>query len=1166
MVKCLFLILLISEGFIVTLSAKLKVYYVQPTEPHDSASCVNKSSCPTGQQCHTMDYYASNSRTYFSPADNASIVLYFLCGVHTLTRNLFVYNLSTFSMVGTEQAASVVVNMPVRILSYHEESFFTFTNIKKMEIDNLTINVLSIGFKGVNCHLMIRKSNLRGYSGFRTSLVSVLNITHSITSLVNCTLKQNIFVRTTALGVLTLKNCLVERYNHATHSAIQIINSTIVLSGNVQFINNVPVEFAEHSLCGGVLRMSDSNLYIKKAANVSFTSNVASVYGGAVYAEDCRINIFGNLLFINNSAGWEGGAIYMFSSTINLKTNAMVKFLNNSSPHAGAISMIQSQFDVENAHLSFLRNSAKSDGGALQLHSSNLNISNSSFVDFIDNSAGLLGGSALLILARLCVSTNTQVLFANNTAMQGGAAYLYSTVIKITSGSVCIINNTALDVGGGLYTVVQPNAPCFYYPAVGYMRYVNGTIQFEGNLAKNGIGQHIYGSSIHDSRCNYEYNHYNNHPEKPFCHLYHKIFSFHPDPTDNPSVVSSHAVRVCLCDSNGVPKCAQLSKVFVTDIFVYSGETFRLSIAIVGYDFGTTKGTIHSGFVQLNGSLSSQRLLPFQYNQWTDSIQCTNFNYTVFSFSKREVMYLHAHKVSVVYGNITSMGQSIQNWHQNYCIDESLLTTPIFLNITFLPCPPGFHQEDTNGQPSGCICYQVLTDHNFKCLFINKTGYHIWNSSMWVSVTDRVLYYNLHCPLEYCKSGIKVVNLGKEPDAQCAFNHAGTLCGGCQTNYSLAIGSSRCIHCSNNNNITLFLFFAAAGAILVFFILALNLTVTQGLINGLVFYANILWTYKPVWLPHQPNVVVSVIQVFIAWLNLDFGIESCFIRDLNALWKTWLQFLFPLYIWAIAGGIIVVARHSSRITELIGNRAVPLLATLCLLSYMKLLRTVIQALAFAMLKSDPEGYGHAVWYLDGNYSYCKPPHAYLLIAALLALVLLWCPYTLILFSVQWLRRVSHLKCLRWITKFTPFYDACFAPLKDKHQYWFGVLLLVRGVLLLIYSLTFTITPDINLLILIVVLMVLLLYTLILRVYKRKSVKILESLLLGNLIVLSGSTKLVNDRSIILVTSIGLAFVQFCGIVLWSLIKPCVERNRQSYVNLEDTISSDFIHTRVITNS
>ena len=108
---------------------------------------------------------------------------------------------------------------------------------------------------------------------------------------------------------------------------------------------------------------------------------------------------------------------------------------------------------------------------------------------------------------------------------------------------------------------------------------------------------------------------------------------------------------------------------------------------------------------------------------------------------------------------------------------------------------------------------------------------------------------------------------------------------------------------------------------------------TQGLINSLLFYANILWTYKPVWFSPQQIIFVSVVQIFVAWLNLDFGIESCFVHNLDALWKTWLQFLFPLYIWTIAGCIIVVACHSSRITELIGNRAVPLLATLFLFSY-----------------------------------------------------------------------------------------------------------------------------------------------------------------------------------------------------------------------------------------
>ena len=48
--------------------------------------------------------------------------------------------------------------------------------------------------------------------------------------------------------------------------------------------------------------------------------------------------------------------------------------------------------------------------------------------------------------------------------------------------------------------------------------------------------------------------------------------------------------------------------------------------------------------------------------------------------------------------------------------------------------------------------------------------------------------------------------------------------------------------------------------------------------------------------------------------------------------------------------------------------------------------------------------------------------------------------------------------------------------------------------------------------------------------------IFESLLLGNLIVLSGSTKLVPNRSTALIVSIGFAFAQFCAIVVWSFAK------------------------------
>ena len=86
----------------------------------------------------------------------------------------------------------------------------------------------------------------------------------------------------------------------------------------------------------------------------------------------------------------------------------------------------------------------------------------------------------------------------------------------------------------------------------------------------------------------------------------------------------------------------------------------------------------------------------------------------------------------------------------------------------------------------------------------------------------------------------------------------------------------------------LLLAFAAAGVLLVFFILALNLTVTQGLINGVIFYANIVWAYKIVLLPleRQENHWLVFLQIFLAWLNLDIEIESCFFVGLNAYWKT----------------------------------------------------------------------------------------------------------------------------------------------------------------------------------------------------------------------------------------------------------------------------------------
>ena len=66
--------------------------------------------------------------------------------------------------------------------------------------------------------------------------------------------------------------------------------------------------------------------------------------------------------------------------------------------------------------------------------------------------------------------------------------------------------------------------------------------------------------------------------------------------------------------------------------------------------------------------------------------------------------------------------------------------------------------------------------------------------------------------------------------------------------------------------------------------------------------------------------------------------------------KAWLQFLFPVYLWIMVGLIVVLAHYSSRMGRLIGSNSVPVLATLFLLSYAKLLRIIISIVSFTFIE------------------------------------------------------------------------------------------------------------------------------------------------------------------------------------------------------------------------
>lgn len=151
-------------------------------------------------------------------------------------------------------------------------------------------------------------------------------------------------------------------------------------------------------------------------------------------------------------------------------------------------------------------------------------------------------------------------------------------------------------------------------------------------------------------------------------------------------------------------------------------------------------------------------------------------------------------------------------------------------------------------------------------------------------------------PFDYCQTSNDTISI-LSPDDQCANYRSGILCGACQENYSIVLGGSKCMRCTSEYTfIWITILLAAAGIALIAFLLICNITISAGTLNGLIFYANVVSISG---LMNLRNCFVH--SVFIAWVNLDLGIETCFYPGMDSYQKTWLQFAFPIIYMATCG-------------------------------------------------------------------------------------------------------------------------------------------------------------------------------------------------------------------------------------------------------------------------
>ena len=845
------------------------------------------------------------------------------------------------------------------------------------------------------------------------------------------------------------------------NGAVYAFNSEVTFEGSTIFSNNYHL---------APIYAVQSQIHFNSTEGITITNNTASL-GGGIYLRESTMTVSHPIEISQNTADY-GGGIYAYLSSIEFNSEKVNKQImitnNNASQSGGGICAIASTIKISRSHVIIDSNTALVNGGGMYLEQNSrvtllkhkiegeqyiyqieielfsfeviLKISNNLaqygggiFVE--DKTAGeglyMCSGSATEIAS---FSFDNSECFIQTIALyeMGYQDFVYFTVPNFLN--IFLLNNTATITGnaifGGLFDrcTLNQQAEAKQFDSIG-LDYISKTVAFGNGIPPLGENRlcdrewrsnHQLGQTRTDTNCFYKDTYYH----KLFAlmcisydiDLYFNLELLKKFKNNNIcfsenlifSSVSSQPVQVMFCNAS--------VHMDHSTVLVKKGGPFKVYALAMDQVGNPVNATIHSSVVTES---RVGRLTEGQTEQ-TVGNQCTEIEYNVFSQDSSAQLELYAD------GPCTNLGISRK-----------------VINITFLPCicAVGLLPLQSNVECK-CDCDPILQSYQItNCS--QRAGTIKLETNIWIGVEENSTHgtgYIIHdCPFDYCvEKPVNIsLNSSQERDRQCAFNRSGVLCGECQQGLSLVLGTSRCKECSNIY-LLLLIPFALAGIVLVVFILFFNITIATGTIHGLIFYTNILAANKAIFLPFTtPN----FLTVFVSWVNLDLGIETCFYSQMNSQAKVLLQLAFPAYLFLLIFLIIILSRYFNLFAELLSNRnPVAALATLTVLSYSKLLRFIISALQNTVLEY-PDRSQERVWLYDANVQYFTPSHVPRFVAAAMILTA-GGMFTVLLFFSQWLPRCSNWKLMKWTrnTKYTGFMDAYHAPFTPKHRYWVGLLL------------------------------------------------------------------------------------------------------------------------------
>ena len=801
-------------------------------------------------------------------------------------------------------------------------------------------------------------------------------------------------------------------YNKATSAVVYLMDSSVhvygnsiflensgsivVITSNLTFLNSTiftdnsyyetsdPGQVAHTELLGGAITAFHSKLVFH--GECSLSCNQARS-GGAVRSIKSRIEIHGNLTFANNFAAESGGGVYLYQSELTCYYYSTLLLLGNAAAiNGGGVYAISSNINLK---------SNKSTDLKLKLH-------------FVDNLAEKGGGlylemNSVIYVHKYAPSDEPYPIlnFTSNLADYGGAIFNpdntnFGTCTHLGNRTHSIPHECSIQILPLYGTIFSNLSSSDVNKENVYFSKNNATIS--GSSLYGGLLEKCTVSSMADEGA------FITGDQQSTGLRYLEAIS-----DIQRSDIGSPPEKVCFC-IDGQPDCdLQLHSTMQVD----RGDKITVPVAVFDEAGNPVKGaTVH-------GSLSSDNssLCRHQRDQSAPLHgECSEFTFRAFSIRPSDDLILQ-----------------IENGPCEHMVPPQIrvpLQFPWCDN-----CPIGFRRFEDQELGCRCDCHPDVEFYFSNCN--SKTQTLQKGSNAWITYINSSHGFVIHpyCPLDYCKptDSPVYINFNEEngTNAQCAYNRSGMLCSRCPPDSSLSLGSSRCLMCPNLWPLQTFgivVFALLAGLALVAILLALNLTVAVGSLNGIIFYVNIVAANGKTFLPFtQPNFVT----VFINWLNMEIGIDVCFFEGMDSYWKTWLQLVFPAYVIFLVVIIIIISECSTKFAHKIGKKnPMATLTTLILLSYTKFLHTIIAAFSFATIRY-PDGSSQTVWLPDATIGYLHGRHIVLFLAAVL-IVVLSVAYTTLLFSWQWLLHFQHKTACGWIKnqKLYHFLEPYHAPYLD----------------------------------------------------------------------------------------------------------------------------------------